>query len=944
SGLTYSIQNNSNPALFSGTTINASGQLVLDYATVGVGTADLTIRATDPQGAFVDTTFTVTVNPGSPTNTPPTTTGIANVTVVENAANSVMDYATTGTGSANLTVRATDPQGAFVDTTFTVTVTPPGSTQSLRIQAEDYRTGGQGVAYNDSTIGNQLGSYRSDDVDIQPTSDAGGGFNIGNIVNGEWLTYNVTLPQSGLFKVVARVATGQSSTKNIRAAIGGVTGNASFTNTGGWQKFQDVVVIPQVSLSAGSHVLRFDLLSSGLNFNYLELVSLNDVTNPSVNMPPVASDVTIANGSSGNYTLVIDYSDNVAIDLSTLGATDIRVTGPNGFNELATLISTTPSNGGASVRATYAVAPPGGTWDFADEGEYFVSLQANEVSDTSGNFVSGGQIGRFPITISQEDHFLHVVINAPKGVIDYDGDGDEIVPLRGDESHTHEFGAFLTGWTWTNGSTVLGTGANINATLETGRQQVTLTIQDNKSQTLSDSEFINVYPLNAVGGVLGRYYPTSVSPSTLLDNLPTSPGFIELLPGLAVEENNNTLGTSSITGNVVAVLTGNFKVTTGGTYNFEVTGGQDSRLYINGNLVTGAVTLAAGTTYSLETRVARPASATAPIQVLASVNGGATTVFTPDTLTNNQTNLQPFINDMPNQGSQFGGELITIEGVGFFEGEAANQVSVQWGNTTISGAALDIKQGTIKFLAPPGSGTVAVTVTTPNGTSQPASYSYSPSSVPIDFTDPRVVANVGAPTQAAWGPDGRLYVASITGSITALTFDDNYNVTNTQTIAGVSGLSNSNILGIAFNPYDAVPKIYVAHSQLFPGVNSTYNGQISMISGPSFSTVTPVVTGLPVSNHDHGINGMVFDNNGNLLVAVGGNTNAGIPTDKMGWLPESPLSGAILKVNLSDANSIWSSPPTIGFMLPIMGRMLALGQHLLQPPLKQPPGPSLPTS
>ena len=46
------------------------------------------VRATDTDGQFVETTFTVTVNP---VNDTPTTTGIADVTVDEDAADSVVD-------------------------------------------------------------------------------------------------------------------------------------------------------------------------------------------------------------------------------------------------------------------------------------------------------------------------------------------------------------------------------------------------------------------------------------------------------------------------------------------------------------------------------------------------------------------------------------------------------------------------------------------------------------------------------------------------------------------------------------------------------------------------------------------------------------------------------------------------------------------------------------
>ena len=50
---------------------------------------------------------------------------------------------------------------------------------SIRIEAENYKPGGQGVSYYDRSSGNAGRTYRSDDVDIQATTDVGGGFNVG---------------------------------------------------------------------------------------------------------------------------------------------------------------------------------------------------------------------------------------------------------------------------------------------------------------------------------------------------------------------------------------------------------------------------------------------------------------------------------------------------------------------------------------------------------------------------------------------------------------------------------------------------------------------------------------------------------------------------------------------------------------------------------------------
>ncbi|MCO6413443.1 MAG: tandem-95 repeat protein, partial [Thiogranum sp.] len=60
--LVYTITNNTNPGLVS-TSIGGSGGLNINYAADQSGTADITVRATDTGGLFVETSFTVTVNP-----------------------------------------------------------------------------------------------------------------------------------------------------------------------------------------------------------------------------------------------------------------------------------------------------------------------------------------------------------------------------------------------------------------------------------------------------------------------------------------------------------------------------------------------------------------------------------------------------------------------------------------------------------------------------------------------------------------------------------------------------------------------------------------------------------------------------------------------------------------------------------------------------------------
>lgn len=61
-----------------------------------------------------------------------------------------------------------------------------------------------------------------------------------------------------------------------------------------------------------------------------------------------------------------------------------------------------------------------------------------------------------------------------------------------------------------------------------------------------------------------------------------------------------------------------------------------------------------------------------------------------------------------------------------------------------------------------------------------------------------------------------------------------------------------------------------------------------------------MVSGLPVSNHDHGVNSLVWDSDGNLYAQIGGTTNAGYstPDDLVGGVPESVLSAATVLIHV----------------------------------------------
>ena len=127
-------------------------------------------------------------------------------------------------------------------------------------------------------------------------------------------------------------------------------------------------------------------------------VNIPDTTSPTASLNPIPS---ITTSTSSFQIFTVTYTDDVAINTASFDNGDILVTAPNGFSQLANFAGFNPFPFGndASRTATYAIAPPGGTWDNPDNGTYTVTMQANQVRDTGNNSVAAGSLGSFVVNI-----------------------------------------------------------------------------------------------------------------------------------------------------------------------------------------------------------------------------------------------------------------------------------------------------------------------------------------------------------------------------------------------------------------------------------------------------------------------------------------------------------------------------------------------------------------
>ncbi|TFZ60365.1 hypothetical protein E4V01_04565 [Methylorubrum sp. Q1] len=208
----------------------------------------------------------------------------------------------------------------------------------------------------------------------------------------------------------------------------------------------------------------------------------------------------------------------------------------------------------------------------------------------------------------------------------------------------------------------------------------------------------------------------------------------------------------------------------------------------------------------------------------------------------------------------------------------------------------------------------------------------------VTFSQSTLAGYSGLASALQWGPDGRLYVAERFGSIKALTVaqqGNGYVVTKTESIDLILNLPNHNddgslnaslkerqVTGILVTGTADNPVLYVTSSD--PRIGAGNGGEdtnldtnSSIISRLTFDSTTDtwkkvdLVRGLPRSEENHSANGMAISPDGKTLyVAVGGNTNAGAPSNNFAGLPEFAYAAAVLKVDLTALDAMTLKNPT----------------------------------
>jgi hypothetical protein len=187
--------------------------------------------------------------------------------------------------------------------------------------------------------------------------------------------------------------------------------------------------------------------------------------------------------------------------------------------------------------------------------------------------------------------------------------------------------------------------------------------------------------------------------------------------------------------------------------------------------------------------------------------------------------------------------------------------------------------------------------------------------------------NLQNPTSLQFGPDGRLYVSEQNGDINAFTVEkqgDTWGVTDAEvlTLSGGGGVvksiqnhnddgtesntSNRQVTGIVVTEDDQGNIVlYISSSDPRIATNNdsgldTNSGVVTKVTQTDTGwEAVDLVRGLPRSEENHSVNGMVLSPDGTkLLLQVGGFTNNGAPSGFFSYTNEYVLSGTVLELDL----------------------------------------------
>ena len=551
------------------------------------------------------------------------------------------------------------------------------------------------------------------------------------------------------------------------------------------------------------------------------------------------------------------------------------------------------------------------------------------------------------------DHRAHAVPNGPYDETDFDKIGSAMVSLDGTLSHSHysdpgppEILGHIVSykWTWTeivNGTEVRKENRDDSGKFQSrfpmGRTLVTLEVVDNTGDTSSDYAEVDVRPSTKPGAYCYGYDLGNASMSSV-PNAAILEGLLDQRPIHGGSSNQISFRTVDMfgTGEVFEksfMYRCSFFLQENGMSERNI-----SLLHHGPFLMYQSGAVVAASEASEETNLDLSVTGLQDCEILYFRNVAEEPLLElladgiplpASELSHDRSTVIPVISSLSESASKgSGGGSIRIFGTGFY-----SDVRVFFGDTEASNK-LRISSKLIQVTVPRGeNGEVQVVVKTKVAVSNAVKFVYGDPAdrfrQPIIFgtkhlQHPRQQKKQNFPLVASivYGPDFRLYLGTYRkGQIHAVSVGDAYKLLALCTHNIGEGRS---ALGLTFSPFTNRLRLYFSSSTVFwkkwmPFEEGWVNGKIESVDfswryrrsgekaeGACSFNQQEVVTGLPVSAHDHSVNKLEFSRDGRLLITIGGFTNGGIsvpgrkrvagdpPDDRFGGVASNPFSAAIV--------------------------------------------------
>ncbi|BFM19991.1 carbohydrate-binding protein [Gilvimarinus japonicus] len=122
-------------------------------------------------------------------------------------------------------------------------------------------------------------------VELEPTSDSGGGQNVGWIDAGDWLQYDINVPTAGTYAISYRIASPAGGQLILSQNAQDLTDALTLPATGGWQNW--TTVNDEVYLNSGVQSIALWAETGGWNINWLQLEPTATNPPPSGSLPMI---------------------------------------------------------------------------------------------------------------------------------------------------------------------------------------------------------------------------------------------------------------------------------------------------------------------------------------------------------------------------------------------------------------------------------------------------------------------------------------------------------------------------------------------------------------------------------------------------------------------------------------------------------------------------------